>query len=146
MHVRGLGVFVRLEGIVDLQHVLVKVFGFTFPGAVRAQHLRLVLAHLLGQFRDHAVNRRIHVLALMVRLNGDMVGAMEHDFRRMPSFADVKDDVRLDDARVIQMDVLDLAVGIVADGVRNTDMASGDADGNVHVCCLHVYLLFLFSF
>ena len=63
---------------------------------MRPEHLGFVLAHLLRHLRDHAVDGGIHVVAFEVRLDGDVVGAMENDFRVVPMFGHIKNHVNLE--------------------------------------------------
>jgi len=117
--------------------VLIEVPRIVLPRAVAAEHFCLVLPHLLRNFRGDTVNRGIHVGTLVVGLNGDMVRAMQDDFRTLAVLGHVEDNVRLDDPRIVEMDVVKLGLCVFADRIRDADMATGDSDGDVYVSCLH---------
>jgi hypothetical protein len=117
--------------------LFVEVMRLRTPRAMRPQHLRFEFPHLPRDFCDHSIDCGIHVVALVVGFDGDVVGAVEHDFGEMPVLRHVEDDVNLDDSGVIEVDMLDLILGILTDCIGDADMAPGNPDWHVYVCSLH---------
>ena len=104
-----------------------------------------MLAHAARDFFDGFIDRRIHVLALGMSLDGDMIGAEKDDLCRVfvaPVFVRVENCLGLDDTRVIEMQSLDFFSRVVAQGVGHLVMADSHGNGQIHICGLHVIFPF----
>ena len=106
--------------------------------AVLLHQARLVLAHSSGDFFDRLIQSGIHVLALGVRFDGDVVGAEKNDFGNVPVFLDVENDLGLDDSRVVEVKSLDFLDRMVTEGIGHLFVPYGDGDRQIDVGSLHV--------
>ena len=109
---------------------------------VLAHDFCLVLPHLPRDLADHGVDGRIHVVRLRARLDGDVVAANEDDLGEVTVLLHVEDHLRLDDARVVEVQTLHFFHGVILDRVGDADMAACDFDGQIDVGDLHCILLF----
>ena len=112
---------------------------------VLLEQARLVLAHAARDFLDRFIDGRIHVLALGVGLDGDVIGAKKDDLCRVlvaPVLMRVKNCLGLDDARVIEMKSLDSLSRVIAKRVGHLVMADSHGNGQIHICGLHVIFPF----
>src|SRR5262249_7557869 len=97
----------------------------------------LILSHLLRDLGHYAVDGGIHVVALVAGLDGDVVRAVQHDFGEVPMFRYIQNDVRFDDAGIIEMDVFEALISVILNRLGDGDIAAGDADGDIDVGGLH---------
>ncbi len=113
--------------------------------AVRAvffEEARLVFTHAAGDFFDRLVECCIHVFALGVGLDGDVVGAKQNDFGDMSVFLHVENCFGFDDPRVIEMQAFDFFMGVIAEGIGHLFVPHRDGDWQVDVGSLHGFLSF----
>ena len=101
---------------------------------------RLVLPHLPRDLVDHGVDRRIHVVRLLTRFDRDVIRTDQNDLGRVAVFLHFEDDVRLDDLRIIEVQIFDLARDVVVDRVGDLQVAAGDFDRRVSIGCEHAFL------
>ncbi len=106
---------------------------------VGLQHARLVLAHAARDLGNGLVDGGVHVLRRGVGLDDDVVRAEEDDFRDVPILLHVEKDLGLDDLGIVEVQAGHFLLGVVAHGLRDGDVATGDNDGQVDVGDLHVF-------
>ncbi len=133
----GHRVFDIFEGFVKVKDFLVEVLDIVAAGAMIAQNLGFVLAHLACDLGDDLIDRGVEVVAFVTGFDGDVVAAMEDDFGKLTMFFDIEDDLGVDDSRVIEVKIFDFFDGVILNGFGDADVATGDFDGNVDVGCLH---------
>ncbi len=109
-----------------------------------AHDLGFMLAHLLGDLADGLIDGGVEVAGLGAGVDGDVIAAMEQDLGDVTVFFDIEDDLGVDDARVIEVEALDLFPGVINDGIGDGHMAAGDFDFGICVGDLHGFLRFTF--
>jgi hypothetical protein len=62
--------------LINVEHLFVEMLGLMFARTMRAEHLGFILPHLPRDFCDDSVNRGIHIIALHVGFDGDVIRAM----------------------------------------------------------------------
>lgn len=131
------GVLDIFEGFVEVKDFFVEVLDIMAAGAMIAQNLGFVFAHLAGDLGDDLIDRRVEVVAFVTGFDGDVVAAMEDDFGELTMFFDIDDDLGVDDSGVIEVKIFDFFDGVILNGFGDADVATGDFDGDVDVGCLH---------
>ena len=126
-----------MERVFNPEDLLLEVPDILPARPMIAQNLRLIFAHLLRDLGDDSIDRRVEIRAFMARLDGDVIVAMEDRLGEMPVLFHVENDVRFDNPRVIEMDVLELLMHIIVDRLGNADVAACDPNGNINVAGLH---------
>ena len=102
-----------------MQNVFFEMLDDVFPRPVFSHQTRFVLPHLARHLVGDRIDRGVHVIGFFAGFDGDVVRADQNDFRGVPVFFHFENDVRFDDLRVIEMQILDLARAIIVDRVRD---------------------------
>ena len=108
--------------------------------AVSFHQARFVFAHASGDFLDGFVQSDIHIFAFGVGFDGDMVSTKENDFGDVSVFLHIQDSFGLDDTRVVEVEALDFAMGVVTEGISHLLVAYRDSDGQIDVGGLHDFV------
>ena len=124
-------------------NMLVEVADGSFAGTVIFEDARFKFPHPARDLADGFIYRGIEVIAGGRTLNGDVIGAEKNDLSEVPVVRlDIEDDFGFNDAGVIEVQSVNFAPRVFTNGFRDFEMASGDGDVQVHVCCLHVVGVF----
>ena len=92
------------------------------------EHARFFFPHLARDFGDRFIDGLIKVFGFRGRFDGHVVGAKENDFGDLAIVLDIEDRLRLDDLGVFHVEVADFADGVIAHGICESGVASGDGD------------------
>ena len=149
MENEGFGIELGLRGVIEsclVEVALVQMAdGLIAMWTLLLEEARLVFAHAARNFVCSGIESGVHVLALCVGLNGDVIGTKEDDFSNVPVFLNVQNRLGLNDARVIQMETLDLASGMFSKGIGHGLVSHSDGDRQIDVSSLHDVLWFWFQ-
>ena len=108
-----------------------------FARAMALEQACFELPHPAGDFGDGLVNRCIDVFRCAFHFDDDVIGAEEDDFSDLAIVLHIEDDLGLNDARIIEMQTLDLFMRVIANGFSDFNMSSSDDDWQVNVVFLH---------